>query len=525
MIISGMRELILLPLVGFLVAGAAGRTDAREEEEGVTSGKPTYRVLYNQDCLDFFDKGGSTPEEVRRMVDEVAAGGADVMLVNPNGQRVNYPSKVWQTFWDGYKEGDRSFFGDVPDNGVPRRENWVRNTARLGKQHDYLAIALARCREKGMTPGISLRMNDMHDQGVPNSNLHSRFYRDNPQFHLKSLSGRSGVTGLDYAHGEVRQHYLSLVRELAEGYDFDVIELDFMRFPYYFDREDMDRHGETMTGFIREVREVLDSTGRPISLIPRVAASPGAARQLGFDVQAWAGKGLVNGITAANFLTTCWDLAIGEFRRLVGSEVAVYAAAEVAADRRDGLPVRYLPESHEMLRGLATGYLASGADGINTFNFFLARRHRPVTAEEFYGGLREMRSIEEARAKPRIHLLNDGLWLAECDMPDQVPKLIRAAAEQRFGMFLAAEGEGQQVEALVTFDGESRAEDLSLGIGPHPAGHAVEIRSGPARKEGGESRIAVFNVPRGVITDGRNELIVRSERVDTTILGIDVCVR
>ena len=531
-----MRGASVAILVGFLVAAVscsvrAGETDASKEEGAAPAAKPRYCVLFNQDCTHLFDRGSQlTPQDVRRMVDEVAGGGADVMLVNPNAQLANYPSKVWQTWWDGYKEGDRSFFAGVPDKSVARRENWVWEMAHLAQQCDYLATALSRCREKAIAPGISLRMNDIHDGGNPDSHMHSRFYKENPQFHLKFFSGSLNPAGLDYTNGEVREHYLSLIRELAEGYDFDVLELDFMRFPYYFNANEGEQNCETITGFIREVREILDGSGRPISLIPRVASSPEAARKLGFDVQAWAREGIVDGITVANFLGTAWDMPIDRFRKLVGPDVAVYASAEVAADRRDGVPVRYLPESYEMLRGFAAGYLAAGADGVNTFNYFLARHHKPVrTAEAFYGGQREMRSLEEARGKPRIHVLSVAKRLPACDMPNQAPVTIRASAEHRFEMILAAEGGGQEVEALVYYDGENRPEDLSLGIGSHSIGHAVEIREGPAGNEedksSRKSKIAVFKVPPGVIVDGRNELVIHSERVDTTILGIDVCVR
>ncbi|HUW32032.1 MAG TPA: hypothetical protein VM223_10500 [Planctomycetota bacterium] len=56
-----------------------------------------YRVVYNQDCTNLFVtvKDPLRPEHVDRMVDEVADGGADVLLVNPNAQRVNYPSRAW----------------------------------------------------------------------------------------------------------------------------------------------------------------------------------------------------------------------------------------------------------------------------------------------------------------------------------------------------------------------------------------------------------------------------------------------
>jgi len=527
-----MRNVFLVTLVGFLATAlnctvCFSGTDAEKGKEAVMRAKPTYRVLYNQDCSHFFDRGGNTPEGVQRMVDEVADGGADVFLVNVNAQLVNYPSKVWQTMWDGYKEGDRSFFGGVADEGIARREHCLKNAMILAEKCDYVATALSRCREKGIAPGITLRMNDMHDAPWPTSHAFSRFWKENPQFRLAHWRGRGwGSAGWDYAHAEVREHLLSLIRELAQGYDFDVLELDFLRFPYYFSRDDIDRHCETMTGFIRDVREILDATGRSIALIPRVASSPGAARQLGFDVQAWARAGLVDGITAGNFLGGVWDVPIAEFRELVGPEVAVYASMELAADRRDGLRTRYTPESYEMLRGFAAGYLASGADGINTFNYFLAENHHPVTAEEYYGGLREMLSLEEARNKPRTHVLTASYWLVECDMPEQVPAVVRKDKSRPFYMLLAAEGAGQEVQALVTYDGEAQAEDLWLRIGLYSAGRAVEVREGPEIDKGKEtarkSKIAVFNVPAGAIKDGKNELVIRSEKTDTRVLGIDV---
>jgi hypothetical protein len=218
----------------------------------------------------------------------------------------------------------------------------------------------------------------------------------------------------------------------------------------------------------------------------------------------------------------------------VGPRIAVYASSEVASDRREGLTVRYLPESYEMLRGFAAGYLAAGADGINTFNFFLARKHRPVTAEEFYGGLREMHSLKLARGKPRIHALSAGFWLPECDMPEQVPVMIRAGRERKFEMLLAAESKGAQVTVLVTFDGQNSADEMWLRINRHSGSHAVEIRKGLADKKseddakdksGHKNQIAVFKVPPGIIQDGRNELIIRTGKAGITILGIDVDVR
>ena len=64
----------------------SGESNAKKNGKAmkVKMDKPKYRVLFNKDCTDFFDKGGNTPEGVQHMVDEVAQGGADVMLVTPS---------------------------------------------------------------------------------------------------------------------------------------------------------------------------------------------------------------------------------------------------------------------------------------------------------------------------------------------------------------------------------------------------------------------------------------------------------
>ena len=507
------------------------------------STKPDYQVLFNEDSEDFFKstKEPIEPEHIDHHVDMIADGGADVFITSANDQKAYFPNKIMETHWDGYVQGNRSWFGSLPEEWIPSREHWVKQMVRLTEQQcDLLGRVTQRCRKLGISPGISVRMNDVHDVPWPDSHLFSRFYRKNPQFRLQHVEARDwGTDGLDYQYPEVRQYYLSFIKELVDRYDFDVLELDFSRFSFYFNRGDTERHCQIMTEFIGEVRKLLAESDHLINLIPRIATSPDAAYQLGFDVQAWAKKKLVDGIIATGCLSSCWNMPIDKFRELVGPEVAIYAGAEVSADRRDGLPVRYLPNSYEMLRGFAAGYLAAGADGVEVFNYFLARGHRPISGEQFYGGLGEMRSLEDIRGKPRVHVLDAGHWLVEFDMPEQVPVVIRKYKSRRFEMLLARAPEDAKVSVFVYCDGENQAQDLWLRIGRHDAGQAVEIRVGPEGKakrprvgelEGRytypnrKSKIAVFDIPGNVIRDGMNELVVRSEKVSTTILGIDVCI-
>ena len=112
-------------LVGFMMtADPTSRTGGPQSHGVPKMPKTTYRVMYNYDSGPIFEgTGPARPAHVEQMVDEVAEGGADVLLICACDQRTYYPSKVWQTHWEGFEEGDRSFFGSIPKKTLDRRMN------------------------------------------------------------------------------------------------------------------------------------------------------------------------------------------------------------------------------------------------------------------------------------------------------------------------------------------------------------------------------------------------------------------
>jgi hypothetical protein len=497
--------------------------------------KLDYRVLYNYDSGPiFFQKEPVTPEHVDAMVDEVADAGVDALLVCVNDQVACFPSRTWQRFWDGFEEGDRSFFVDVPEERIENRIHWIKQTKRLADQCDYLERAMARCRQRGIAAGLSMRMNDMHGGGEgPRSHMRSKFYQENPQFHTPCIEPRGYAReALDYSHKEVRDRSMALIKELVEYYDHDVLELDFSRFAFYFDRSDkIEEHCEVINGFLREVRDVIAQSGLDIKVIIRIASNPGAARQLGFDVEAWGREQLVDGITPTQFINSGWEIPIDQFRELAGPDIAIYPGTMSWAHRWEGLPPEMLVNNPELLRGFTTGYHALGADGINFFNFFCCRASKPPI-EPSFSTIAELRDPESLRGKPRRHVLSGGLELVEFDLPCQLPVDIAKDKTRRFEMVLAPEADGAEVFARFYLAGENKPEDMWLRIGMHPVGHAAKMENGPQTAEAGikmktpprESKMAIFKVPPGVLQDGRNEFFLRSENVETTVLGLDVCI-
>ncbi len=462
------------------------------------------RVIYNQDSSALFyelmgRKESIKPEHVDGMVDEVADGGADVFLVCLGAQKVNCLSKVWETYWDNEE--------------FRTSEHWNRF-----EKHKELA------QQRGIVPGVTIRMNDMHGfPEWPKSPLFSRFYMEHPEWQLDGRHPARGYASraLNYAIPEVRDHYMALIQEVAGEYDIEVLELDFLRFPAYFYRDNIEQHCATMTEFIAEVRNTVDATGREIALLPRIAATPGGALGLGFDVKAWAQQGIIDGITVSEFLNTGWELPIDQFRRLVGQDMAVYAGADAGAFTWEGLNTQQLAVNAELLRGFAAGYLASGADGVNLFNFFTCRHpNRPQPQEPLFKVLAEMGDLEGLRSKERRHAITSGFQMVESDLPRQVPVELSSGQSRKFGMTLAAEGPGVQGSLLIIFDGTAHSDDLWLYLNDQPIGCAAQVVEGEQGMF--RSQVAAFDLPQGAVRDGTNEVIVRCENTTIRIVGLEV---
>lgn len=505
--------------------------------------KPKHKVLFNADDCWPIDQAPEPikPEGVYRVVDNVADGGADVFLVCPNAHKVNYPSKVRETYWEELPEDYTKLVVGDPNIGDQKNIfNILVKMLQLSKQCDYLEMMLNRCREKGLVPGVSIRMNDMHDaQYAPNCWEFSKFYKEHPEYWIKDKNGNNcAALGLDYEHYEVRQHYLDLIEEIVNGYDLEILELDFLRFTKYFDDSmDFEKHCQIMTDFIEAVSLLIRNTGKHIHLMPRVAATPAGAYELGFDVKTWADKKLIDGLSIGNFLTTGWEYPVDEYRQLVGSDIAIYVYADHSAAYMDGLvPPVYIHISREHQRGFASGSLAMGADGIGTFNWYWGDNYK-MSAQDYHSGLGEMSSLEMMRPKARRHMLSTAGWgyVSKSDLPSQVPIILKAQSSRQFFMVLAAETPGSGVTAKVFFEGYAKLEELYLRVNDRPLGYAYEITDGPRNDWAGKpypiekeprrkDRIAHFTVPNGIIKDGRNILVVRSERTENeiTILGIEI---
>ncbi len=196
----------------------------------------------------------------------------------------------------------------------------------------------------------------------------------------------------------VRQYKVSVLREVAERYDLDGLNLDFGRHPPYLPVGKQWEQREALTDFVRQVRlmlqDVAKKRSRPFLLSVRVASSVPGCHFDGFDIESWVQQNLVDMIIIG---TRSIQVDLAGFKRVVhGRHVKLYPCI----DQHHSPDGYHAVPSPEFLRGVAANWWHQGADGIATFNFW---NELPESAKVIgsSGPLAEGRSVH-ARAYTEI---------------------------------------------------------------------------------------------------------------------------
>lgn len=542
-----------------------------------------HRVLYNGDCDFLFGDEfyiGSpdakfTKDPLHKFIDLLADNGVDTYLCNPNAQLPHYPSRRTPHHLTGYRRGDLNFvrgnlrldwdkeraeaelleeviclnrFLDLTDAGV----NWVEE------------ISLA-CRRRGVSPWLSVRMNDMHGQhNWDGSHLNCALQRD-PRFRL---SGRQPNPNdpinpkdqsLNFAKPEVRDYLLLMIRELVEDYDYEGLELDWLRTPYCLDAPASPEQIEMITRWHAEIRAVCDAraaqTGKPYPLGLRVPIQLGKLQAIGIDVKAMVDAGIVDFVNVSNIWQATWDVPYDELRRELGPDIKIYGVTEAAANwlnvtepETGKKGYRFLASSAELLRGNAAGKLAMGVDGIEAYNFFVADHmiFNPY-GKEFrhqaqYPVLKDIADLESLRGQPKQYALQSdraGWRLQYWEWAQQLPASIEPATSKTFRLSMCREPEDAGLELVVQLATERSDASPDLGVslnGGYPNYDRRETErlifpAGNYTHHLPEYRVVEFRFPVAGIQDGWNEVQVYNgnhnyatpaERRDNTVRVISL---
>lgn len=305
-----------------------------------------------------------TEQALKDYVDNICRGHVTHFFMCPSGQRASFDSKTWEPIWAGIDEPDRA--------GVVSNR-WCVNAKLLRDRGiDPYAVWTKHCREKGVSPWISMRMNDVHYSNISNYFRNTTFCRTRKDLWISQTYKGWSDASLDYAKAEVRAYSLAHVKELVDRYDIDGLELDWMRFGsnLRYGHELEDAH--FLDGFMRDVRSYLDLVGgrrgRRIALGIRACRDPELTRtRMGMDVAKWAREGLVDLVVPHSFYRTDSGLAVAKW-------IATVAAANPSVRVVPGIDMVYVKDGKELwmtadrYRGVARKFYAEGAKGLYLFN-------------------------------------------------------------------------------------------------------------------------------------------------------------
>ncbi len=395
----------------------------------------------------FFTRAGQnlTPETVASFVDQYAGTQVRELLLSANSQRTSFASKVWDPIWKGYDPqgpDDQPLFASTPQAGRASARKWVHSAWKLHSQGiDPYALWIRRAREKKLQPWISMRMNDLHNVDDERSYMHSSFWREHPEY--RRVNWRTPDwrdRAFDFQHAAVRDYHFQLVEEYCERYDFDGLELDWMRFGFHFKPGEEQRGNEATTEFMRRTRALLNrwekKRGHKIALGARVPSRPHTAWAMGMDGARWAAEGLLQMLVVTPFWASIeTDIPLEQWRRLIGPNVILAAGLELLI--RPYHDYKIQSNTIETVRGAAAALLARGADRIYLFNYMDSQTAMPDSEQNYGALLRECGSLATLRGKPRRHVVTySDTWAPGEAQGAQLPKTLRAGSWASFRIFV-----------------------------------------------------------------------------------------
>ncbi|MDR2757667.1 MAG: hypothetical protein LBC20_18405 [Planctomycetaceae bacterium] len=339
--------------------------------------------IINEDAWNFFTS--RTPEQMtlkdlHAFVDQYAETKITHLFLNPNAQKTRFQSQTRDALWHDTDSKER-----LPQNAKLLHERGL----------DPYKIWIERCREKKISPWISMRMNDIHYVDQIDHFYHSNFWRNNPSFWRipNDKSGHWINRALNYVYPEVQEHQMSFVRELFERYDFDGLELDWMRSGWHFTPGKEKEESVILNRFMQNVRKIAreweKKRGHTIYIAVRTPYDPDVATTHGMNALQWAREGSIDlVIPTPYFMTSDFDIPVERWREQLDAITSSSGhSANIAVAPGMERHMQAWPGGKQTPCDLATlyGFVASvrfrGARNIYLFNWM--DNNNPVGKEKY----------------------------------------------------------------------------------------------------------------------------------------------
>jgi len=277
---------------------------------------------------------------------------------------------------------------------------------------DPMTVFVDECHRCGMEAWGSRRMGDAHHtyEILEYEKSQSQFYKDHPELRLKWKRDVQVAPKYDWNKPEIAAQNLAFLREVAEGYGVDGIDLDFTRIPPWFNEGEEAQGRETMNQHLRDLRAMLDEVGDrkgkrlglSVQLYHRDSLWKAERSDLrhegtrnksmdleteqdditahfdaGLDVRSWVNEGLIDLLNAHSRNTSLYEMDISAWKQAVaGSSCRLVAGPGKPGffvERRggfvDGYPAHLTrPLEH---RAVAHRLYLQGADGLAFYDYVI----------------------------------------------------------------------------------------------------------------------------------------------------------
>lgn len=341
----------------------------------------------------------TTPDELIDLVDNIAMNKPDTLI-----------QEVYNAGWIMYFRSDRFEYDARPQHRrfLPMMDDGIMP----------LQVLLDRAHEHEMQFLAGFRLNDRH--GSPDQG--GMFIHKNPQWKIREMPpGTNCVPGnmLDFTFDGVRDYVFSVLQEVVDRFDVDGIELVF-REGLYFPAPDGDRsiareRQPLMTGLIRRVRKMLDSTGRTrgrkLVLGVRVPQTLEECHNVGFDVPTWIDEQLIDYVAPQDTMWSDFNVQYDEFSSLTrATDCRLYPGMLPYCSDLDRTGPALTLENY---RALVRTFRREGADGVSLYNFQMhwdGFRDNGLGTETNYplvlSYMREIRDLAKVDAGGRHYLFH-----------------------------------------------------------------------------------------------------------------------
>ncbi len=360
--------LVIIVSLGTMGFAKSSRAEAERFElsaEHIAAVNRNRRIVVNYDALAtlFGYKGNDDLEDLKRfMLGILDMPGNQIDSVGwcwSEGNEAPYPSKVLPTLLD------HPIFKRVPE-GLDIVRMCCDETRRRGKEsmfsmringgdHDRLYL-------EGRLP--KLRAKWENKDWMINWNL-------DPNGPPEYISPYHKSAFFNFAAQGVRDYKVKVLREIAENYDFDGIEIDFARNSPIFQPGYQWENRDKLTDFMRSVRtaflEVAQNRGRPLLLGVRVPENLVGCHFDGLDVETWARDQIVD-----IFAIGCrsMDVDLPAFRRITtGTSIKLYPSLDFVHYSDSYDPGDTAANGVKVAYGAFANWWHQQPDGVYTFNF------------------------------------------------------------------------------------------------------------------------------------------------------------